>query len=168
MAGEENRRLRKSGLRRCLICREIKSVDQFYLNNHGNRQSYCKPCSRVYAQQQRMKDPKRTADIYRRKNLGVPLGTYDFLVKRHGEICAICGTTNPGRKNKQFCVDHDSQTKVVRGLLCNHCNMGIGYLRHSVPIFMAAVAHLNGKGYRIADLQTQVEADKEPVGIEQI
>ena len=78
----------------------------------------------------------------------------------------MCGTLNPGKGRTYFCVDHDPEIGMVRGLLCNHCNMGIGYLRHSVPILMAAVAYLNGKGYPIVGLQAQIEADKEPVDIE--
>jgi hypothetical protein len=39
-------------------------------------------------------------------------------------------------------VDHDEETNKVRGLLCRHCNQGIGLLRHSQDNLRRAVAYL--------------------------
>ena len=60
----------------------------------------------------------------------------EFLNKYNGQEgkCDICGTflelmhTN---KTKQPFVDHCHKTGQIRGLLCHHCNMGIGNFKEN-------------------------------------
>lgn len=42
-------------------------------------------------------------------------------------LCAICGDEFEGEPM----VDHDHKTRKVRGLLCHHCNIGLGMFRDS-------------------------------------
>jgi len=42
-------------------------------------------------------------------------------------------------------VDHDHETREVRGLLCHHCNTGIGLFRHDVKILKQAISYLRGE-----------------------
>lgn len=51
--------------------------------------------------------------------------------------CAICGD-----KPDQLVVDHDHDTGVVRGLLCNACNTGIGMLGDNPQILRLARSYL--------------------------
>lgn len=62
-----------------------------------------------------------------------------MLSKQNG-VCAIC-KTNP-YPDKKFCVDHDHNTGVVRGLLCDLCNRGIGLMRDDVVILASAIDYL--------------------------
>jgi hypothetical protein len=41
-------------------------------------------------------------------------------------------------------IDHDHKSGVVRGLLCNNCNRGLGRLKDSVALLNAAVRYLKG------------------------
>ena len=55
-------------------------------------------------------------------------------------LCAIC--------HKEQCVgtkldvDHDHETGKVRGLLCRHCNTGIGLLKDSIYLIGKALSYL--------------------------
>lgn len=56
---------------------------------------------------------------------------YNELYKKQGGRCAICKRTldeiNKNKTHTRFCIDHDHATGEIRGLLCNHCNLGLGY-----------------------------------------
>lgn len=71
------------------------------------------------------------------------LEDYDKLLREQDGKCAICGTDTPTGKWKVFAVDHCHKTGIVRGLLCNECNRGIGLLRDSSDILKKALDYLN-------------------------
>jgi len=58
---------------------------------------------------------------------------YESLLRRAKGKCELCGTTltEDGSGPKQRVIDHNHDTRVVRGLLCNNCNMGLGYVADS-------------------------------------
>lgn len=68
-----------------------------------------------------------------RHKFGIDAGTYDALLIYQDMECAICRTA-PIEKN--FGVDHSHITDVVRGLLCDSCNIGLGKFQDN-PIFLA-------------------------------
>ena len=62
-----------------------------------------------------------------------------MLDKQDG-CCAICGEPEP--PYERLHIDHDHRTGVIRGLLCNNCNRGIGHLKESIPSLRAAIRYL--------------------------
>jgi hypothetical protein len=50
--------------------------------------------------------------------------------------CVICG------EQGQLVVDHDHATGKIRGLLCNHCNRGLGHFRDSPMLLEFAAQYL--------------------------
>lgn len=71
------------------------------------------------------------------------LGQFEALLHAQGGVCAICKTASPTHKNKWH-VDHDHQTGMVRGIVCGHCNAGLGYFRDSVESLRSAIEYLTG------------------------
>src|SRR5436190_4062876 len=69
----------------------------------------------------------------RKKNLkqayGISPDGWDALFNAQGRACAICGTTEPGGGKDLWHTDHCHGTKKVRGILCAHCNYGIGQFK---------------------------------------
>lgn len=63
----------------------------------------------------------------------------EALLEAQGGVCAICKTGGGG---KPFHVDHDHNTGVVRGLLCHHCNVGLGHFKDSTGLLAMAIAYL--------------------------
>jgi hypothetical protein len=50
---------------------------------------------------------------------------YDVILAAQGGGCALCGVTvQPS--GKRLAVDHNHETKVVRGILCYACNITLG------------------------------------------
>lgn len=48
---------------------------------------------------------------------------YPEQLKRQNNKCAICNSDSPGSNRKRWCIDHDHNTKKLRGLLCISCNI---------------------------------------------
>jgi 5-methylcytosine-specific restriction endonuclease McrA len=66
----------------------------------------------------------------------------DMLVKQQGR-CAVCSIPfTEERKSLIPCVDHDHNTGRVRGLLCSHCNRGLGSFRDDPETLEAGAAYL--------------------------
>ncbi len=79
---------------------------------------------------------------YYRYQYGIDEQTYDFLLKFQNFGCAICSSTNPGGRGNRFHVDHDHETDIVRGLLCNKCNLALGLLQDSIYLLDNAINYL--------------------------
>jgi hypothetical protein len=54
--------------------------------------------------------------------------------------CWICGQPNP---EGLLCVDHNHATNLFRGLLCHHCNLGIGRFNDNPDLLRQAAAYLS-------------------------
>lgn len=99
--------------------------------------------TRAWNRQRALERPDEARAANRRnalKKYGITPEDYDRMLKEQGG-CAICGATEPGGRGKNFHVDHCHSTGRVRGLLCHHCNVGIGMLREN---FEDAAKYLKG------------------------
>lgn len=74
---------------------------------------------------------------YRIKKYGLTQDDYDAMLQDQRGACAICN--EPMDKPH---VDHNHTTGKVRGLLCQHCNMGLGHFRDSPLRLRLASAYL--------------------------
>lgn len=63
------------------------------------------------------------------------------LASAQGNACAICKVPFD---NTQV-VDHNHITGLVRGLLCNACNLGLGQFRDSSQLLVSAREYLEGR-----------------------
>ena len=70
---------------------------------------------------------------------GIDITEYDKLFKQQHGKCAICG--KPPARTK-LGIDHNHNTKKVRGLLCNKCNRALGYFDDSIQILQKAVKYM--------------------------
>lgn len=57
--------------------------------------------------------------------------------------CAICGVKLGALPRRQIHADHDHKSGKPRGVLCHHCNCGIGHLKDSAALLQAAITYLN-------------------------
>lgn len=75
---------------------------------------------------------------------GIGKDEYENLLREQGGVCAICNNPPSGKaKNKHLHVDHNHKTGEVRGLLCSHCNAGLGAFREDRQVILKAIDYLN-------------------------
>lgn len=84
---------------------------------------------------------KKITSVIRYKNTGCTQEYYDILYARQKGKCAICDT-HASELKRALSADHCHTTKEVRGLLCNKCNIGIGYFNDDVVLLTAAISYL--------------------------
>jgi len=91
-------------------------------------------------QEWRIKNPDRAAYNRKRHLLKQYLLTpeeFTYMVMEQGGVCAICKLVP-----SSLYVDHDHATGAVRGLLCQKCNSGIGFLGDSIEGLEKALNYL--------------------------
>lgn len=130
----------------CRRCGETKPAEAFHRNKtkESGRQSQCAACvnERVKAWYDRTAG-KATRNAQLKRNFGISQAEYDALLVAQGGVCAICLSGEPGgRYGATFSVDHDHRTGVVRGLLCQRCNMALGQLEDDIGRLEAAITYL--------------------------
>lgn len=77
-----------------------------------------------------------------KRNYGLTLEQRDELFAEQGSCCAICKSTEPG-STKGWHIDHCHSTKRVRGILCNHCNLMLGYAKDNKAALASAIVYLS-------------------------
>jgi Recombination endonuclease VII len=84
-------------------------------------------------------------ELHLMREYGITGAIYDRMLLEQGGVCAICGTSDPGRskgKPKSWCVDHNHETGQVRGLLCGPCNRALGMLKEKSSTVLRAYQYL--------------------------
>lgn len=71
---------------------------------------------------------------------GLTFKTYEDLLKKQNYSCAICGTKTPTKRG--FHIDHCHTSNKVRGLLCHHCNTGLGNFKDNIALLYKAGLYL--------------------------
>jgi len=95
---------------------------------------------RERSKQWALDNPDKRRAISRRHQVakyGLSPEEYDNMVAAQKGCCLICGVT-PTRLH----IDHDHTTDVVRGLLCNTCNAGLGQFKDSPDLLRAATKYV--------------------------
>lgn len=155
----------------CTTCREAKAPSDFNkcAKTADGLAAKCRACSREYA---RAYYTRRWGHIRKRDNTarlarsaaerraigrrqklakhGLTPEAFDEILNHQNGGCALCATTEPGGRWKQFFVDHDHRCcpgqyscgKCVRGLLCYHCNLGLGHFFDRGDLLLAAITYL--------------------------
>ena len=70
---------------------------------------------------------------------------YSMLLVAQEYKCAICGI-DASELQRELSVDHNHETDEVRGLLCSHCNVGLGNFRDDAELMSKAIEYLGRYG----------------------
>ena len=139
----------------CTKCHKTKPLEEFSRgpNCKDGYQTHCKACKSAYSRRWRVGRREKTrvynsqwwaehgADRQRQRLYGITLAEYDAMLEAQGGVCAICGMT-PEENKARLSVDHDHETREIRGLLCSGCNWGLGMFRDNPNHLYSAVEYL--------------------------
>lgn len=91
----------------------------------------------------RKEDPMRSRDIELRCKFGSDFGlaAFNSMFLEQNGCCAICGI-HQSKLDRTLAVDHCHTTLEIRGLLCTHCNHGIGKFRDNIATLQSAISYL--------------------------
>jgi hypothetical protein len=73
---------------------------------------------------------------------GITIEQYETMLAQQRGVCAVCASAPSD--GKPLDVDHCHTTNVVRGLLCNPCNMALGLLKDDPLRIRALETYING------------------------
>lgn len=113
----------------CTKCKMEKPLDTKHFPPHNKTKSgfdsWCRSCRSSYRSETRRGN-------YR--NMISDEGLKDII--KTVKECVICGST------EALVVDHCHKTNTVRGMLCNHCNRGLGHFRDDPELLEFARIYL--------------------------
>jgi hypothetical protein len=116
-------------IKACTRCKTEKplNADHFPLHNKtkSGYDSWCRACRSAYRNANSR--GKFRAVISDEKLASLKATTHE---------CVICGSVEP------LVVDHDHVTGKVRGMLCGHCNRGLGHFRDDPQLLEFAAQYL--------------------------
>lgn len=113
----------------CTRCKADKPGTPEFFPLHNKKRngldSWCRECRATYR-----------SSINRGKFRSVISDSALMDLKASITECAICGSSEP------LVVDHDHSTGKIRGMLCNHCNRGLGHFRDDPMLLEFARVYL--------------------------
>lgn len=125
----------------CSSCKKEKSYSEFYkfsrsVDGYSTR---CKSCNYVSGRISRLKCKFK-----------ISLEDFNLLLKNQQYCCKLCERKENDviystviKGPKQFAVDHDHSTGVIRGLLCSQCNQGLGNFKDSSNLLRKAADYID-------------------------
>lgn len=92
--------------------------------------------------QKELSNDKRSNYLIR--TYGIAFHEYKRLFRTQKGRCKICGTKEVGTDETKvtLCLDHCHKTGKVRGLLCSHCNSGLGFFRDDPELMQKAIEYI--------------------------
>ena len=76
------------------------------------------------------------------KRYGITPEIYQATFLAQGSCCASCGSPDSGGKHSWH-IDHDHETNLFRGILCHHCNVGVGVFKENRSLMLKAIEYLD-------------------------
>jgi hypothetical protein len=157
-------------MKKCPKCTRGLPDQDFHIKRYSSGtiglRSYCKACSKKERDEWRARSPKDNErnKAYNRENAHIIRGNkikvywpgtdwrqasekYKEMRNNQGGVCALC--QRPERRQHavtgttwDLAIDHCHETGLVRGLLCNACNRGLGLLGDKIEILEKVVEYL--------------------------
>lgn len=130
-------------MKHCKKCDTTKPLSEF-LNKAGRKDGKASTCKQCVNDRTRPYDADKNKDSHLRRLYGITLKEYNRMLEAQGHCCAICGGSEGMSLGRHMAVDHCHDTGMVRGILCSHCNRGLGFFKDNPELLTAAAKYLRG------------------------
>jgi len=122
------------------LCKECNVLNaQKYNNEHKvERAKYCEKYYKKRYQCEKFKTSR--SDYVRERKYGIKPVEFKNMLEQQDNKCACCSSQFTEKNGPK--VDHCHKTGAVRGLLCNGCNAGIGFLGDNLAGVQKAIIYL--------------------------
>lgn len=130
-------------MKTCRSCNTSKSTAEFnkLSSSKDGLKDVCRLCQKSYNNKYLLSGKKRNSEL--KAKYGVPREVLDKMYVVQEGKCAICGEFKTEyNKRGGLYIDHCHQTNIVRGLLCNSCNVVIGMAKEDTSILLKAIEYL--------------------------
>ena len=115
--------------------KHVEQVKRWQAKNPEKKKQIARDAARRY----RASNPHSSVQM----NHGITPEQYLAMVDAQNGCCAICGRNKFGRgKASKLWVDHCHTELRIRGLLCQRCNLGIGYFEDNPKLPQSAINYL--------------------------
>jgi hypothetical protein len=125
-------------------CGKTAVVCSYYLKSGRTKSCGCyqrEMTSSRFKVHGKNKETKYRKDIRLKYKYGISMETYNEMFENQNGLCKICNYKF-GQKAADCYVDHDHKTLVVRGLLCQQCNTGLGNFKDNHQFLLNAIEYL--------------------------
>ena len=132
------------------FCPKCGKETEHYTNNL-KWSSKCLICKKEYDRQRNLlpeiKEFYKWRDID--KKYGMSKDEWFWMYKEQGRECGMCSRELSINRNGSdpnslsACIDHDHETNKIRGMLCNRCNVLLGFADDDVNLLRLGIKYLN-------------------------
>jgi hypothetical protein len=146
-----------------------ETVEFFRWRNDRNKfRNSCIKCEEAQKKLHRLNNPEKTKKISKkayekrkangkhqdselRRKYNITLDDYNKMFQEQSGCCKLCGI-HQSEVSRTFAVDHchkhekETGEILVRGLLCDNCNLGLGNFQDNIKTMRLAVKYLNKNG----------------------
>lgn len=131
-----NKELKLKNLKKCSNCEKVKDLKDFTFKDKEKDlyRTNCRECDRLLNTKHEKKYRNTTRKL---KKYNLSQDELDILMEK--QQCEICNDYVEG-KNKH--IDHCHESQYVRGILCYHCNLGLGHFQDDELRLFSAIAYL--------------------------
>lgn len=129
-------------MKKCTKCGVEKPLSEFHKNKKSKDglSSYCKSCSSIYGKEWLKQNWEKRRASNLKYYYNIDFKNFEKLRLNQNNCCAICKNVLLDEKHTHL--DHCHLSNKIRGILCNHCNRGLGAFKDSPELLQSAQAYL--------------------------
>lgn len=145
--------------KKCAWCKVEKTLEHFYKRtiSPDGFGVYCRDCDNIKSIKYRTKfaekirtqrksfreaNKKRLSVSKNRAKLKITVEQFDAMLAERDGRCEMCGK-HQSEMDRRICIDHCHKTGIVRGLLCDTCNRGLGLLKDDTSLLARGILYLD-------------------------